>query len=130
MRFLFICISCMNNRGFSITELMIVVAIFAIIAAAAVPLYSNYQVRAKLSGTDMTARSYIDEMTHYANVNGEFPDDDSELWGCVEVNKGSVVEVCKEKVDAQNAYIEVHVEPTLIPSVTDPYYQYDLSIVE
>ncbi|QEO56777.1 prepilin-type N-terminal cleavage/methylation domain-containing protein [Francisella marina] len=120
----------MNNRGFSITELMIVVAIFAIIAAVAIPMYSNYQVRAKLSGADIAARSYINEITHYIYETGKFPDEDSELWGCVEVNKDNVVQVCKERVDAQNANIKVYVEPTLIPDITDPYYQYDLALSE
>ncbi|WP_432773704.1 prepilin-type N-terminal cleavage/methylation domain-containing protein [Francisella salimarina] len=120
----------MNNRGFSITELMIVVAIFAIIAAAAVPLYSNYQVRAKITSADIAAKVYINEITNYTYETGKFPDDDSELWGCVEVNKGSVVEVCKERTDDQNAIIRVYVEPTLVPDVEDPYYQYDLALVE
>ncbi|AJI53849.1 prepilin-type N-terminal cleavage/methylation domain-containing protein [Francisella philomiragia] len=120
----------MNNRGFSLIELIIVIAIIAIIAAVAIPMYSNYQVRAKLSGADIAARSYINEITHYIYETGKFPDEDSELWGCVEVNKDNVVKVCKERVDAQNANIKVYVEPTLIPDITDPYYQYDLSIVE
>src|SRR5207302_6409570 len=39
----------MTQRGFTLIELMVVVAIIAILAAVAVPAYQHYTVRAKLS---------------------------------------------------------------------------------
>ncbi|MED7819271.1 MULTISPECIES: prepilin-type N-terminal cleavage/methylation domain-containing protein [unclassified Francisella] len=119
----------MISKGFSIVELMVVIAIIAIIAAVAIPIYSNYQIRAKLSSADIVARVYVNEVTHYTYETGQFPAQDSEVWGCAGINKDNVVQVCKERTDDQNAIIKVYVEPTLVPDVTDPYYQYDLTLV-
>ncbi|QIV96030.1 prepilin-type N-terminal cleavage/methylation domain-containing protein [Allofrancisella inopinata] len=116
------------QKGFSLIELIVVIAIIAIIAAIAVPLYSNYQVKAKLSKADIAARTYINEITHYTYETGVIPVQDSDLWGCVELNKDNVTQVCKERIDSQNAVIKVYVEQSLIPDVEDPYYQYNLTL--
>lgn len=39
----------LKKKGFSLVELMVVIAIITILAAIAVPMYSNYQTRAKLA---------------------------------------------------------------------------------
>ncbi|MFT5951032.1 MAG: type IV pilus assembly protein PilA [Francisella sp.] len=39
------------QKGFSLVELMVVIAIIAILAAVAIPMYSNYTTKAKISAS-------------------------------------------------------------------------------
>ena len=62
------------QSGFTLIELMIVVAIIGILAAIAIPQYQNYVARAQMSEALSLASGGKVALAEYFNVNGEFPD--------------------------------------------------------
>ena len=62
-----------NMQGFTLIELMIVVAIIAILAAIALPAYSDYTKKAKISEVILAASAARTAVSEYAAANGTLP---------------------------------------------------------
>ena len=63
-----------NQKGFTLIELMIVVAIIGILAAIAIPQYQNYVGRANIAAAVSTITANKTGLEEYVMEYGEFPD--------------------------------------------------------
>lgn len=61
------------QKGFTLIELMIVVAIIAILAAIAIPAYQNYLIRAQVSEGAVLTDGAKTAMAEYYSNSGSFP---------------------------------------------------------
>ena len=61
------------QKGFTLIELMIVVAIIAILAAIAIPAYQDYLIRAQVSEGAVLTDGAKTAMSEYYSNTGDFP---------------------------------------------------------
>jgi type IV pilus assembly protein PilA len=61
------------QKGFTLIELMIVIAIIGILAAIAIPAYQNYTIRSQVTEGISMAAGWKTSISEYFAQNGSFP---------------------------------------------------------
>ncbi|WP_025460426.1 pilin [Neisseria meningitidis] len=97
------------QKGFTLIELMIVIAIVGILAAVALPAYQDYTARAQVSEAILLAEGQKSAVTEYYLNHGEWPGNNSSAGVATSANiKGKYV----EKVEVKNGVVTAEMKST------------------
>ncbi|ENV6404073.1 pilin, partial [Neisseria gonorrhoeae] len=90
------------QKGFTLIELMIVIAIVGILAAVALPAYQDYTARAQVSEAILLAEGQKSAVTEYYLNNGEWPKDNDSA-GVASASK--IIGKYVQKVEVNNGVV-------------------------
>lgn len=67
------------HKGFSLIELMVVIAVVSILAVVATPAYQNYVIKAKVANARVVMDGFAQQVKGFYAENGRFPTTVTEL---------------------------------------------------
>src|ERR1700686_3929175 len=95
------------QKGFTLIELMIVVAIIGILAAVALPAYQDYTIRAKMSEVILAMSSCRTAITEIYQSGSSAPGANN--WGC-EVSSGQGSKYVNQLVTDANGVVTATIQ--------------------
>jgi type IV pilus assembly protein PilA len=90
------------ERGFTLIELMIVIAIIGLLASLGLPMYQDYTLRAKLTEVILAATPAKAAVTEAAQVGSAMPSSLS-----IDAQSSELVEAVSYAIDATNSTVGV-----------------------
>ncbi|HFC1760126.1 TPA: pilin [Neisseria gonorrhoeae] len=97
------------QKGFTLIELMIVIAIVGILAAVALPAYQDYTARAQVSEAILLAEGQKSAVTEYYLNHGEWPENNGDAGvASSDKIKGKYV----ESVTVTNGVVTAEMKPS------------------
>lgn len=102
-----------QNFGFTLLELMLVIAILGVMVAIAIPIYQDYRVRANITEAMQRAGSLKNAVAEYYFNKGEFPASMTDMGLKDEVNPTRNVSL----VHINDLYICIHMRNTGAPEI-------------
>ncbi|EPT3495395.1 pilin, partial [Neisseria gonorrhoeae] len=97
------------QKGFTLIELMIVIAIVGILAAVALPAYQDYTARAQVSEAILLAEGQKSAVTEYYLNHGKWPKDNGSAGvASASTIKGKYV----QKVEVTNGVVTAQMKPS------------------
>ena len=107
------------QQGFTLIELMIVIAIIGILAAIALPAYQDYTVRAKMSEPIAALSEAKSSVTEYFSANNKVPIDQA-ASGVKVTRSGKYLATIVYTSSGSNPLLTALVRTGIVPNNTAP----------